>query len=129
MKGISDTLTVTFDSSLDDEAGICVSRAVNGKFVVLKMELGEQADILYHLLTEQTAKAEITAESEEPAVDDGKLALLEKTYNDLCKCEGGEGWLKIDGKEYSTDVGYALEGMRIFMEVFKRRLAESEDDK
>lgn len=65
MKVTSDTLTVTFDSSVDDEAGICVSRTVNGKTVILKMELGEQADILYHLLTEQTAKAEIKAESEE----------------------------------------------------------------
>ena len=64
MKVISDTLTVTFDSSVDDEAGICISRTVNGKTVILKMELGEQADILYHLLTEQTAKAEIKAESE-----------------------------------------------------------------
>ena len=64
MKVTSDTLTVTFDSSLDDEAGMCVSRVVNGKVVVLKMELGEQADILYHLLTEQMAKAEIKAESE-----------------------------------------------------------------
>ena len=62
MKVTSDILTVTFDSSLDDEAGICVSRVVNGKTVILKMELGEQADILYHLLTEQTAKAEIKAE-------------------------------------------------------------------
>ena len=62
---VSDILTVTFDSSLDDEAEICVSRAVNGKIVVLKMELGEQADILYHLLTEQAAKAEIKVESEE----------------------------------------------------------------
>ena len=65
MNGVSDTLIVTFDSSLDDWAGICVSREVNGRIVVLKMELGEQADILYHLLTEQTAKAEIKAESEE----------------------------------------------------------------
>ena len=65
MKVISDILTVTFDSSLDDEAGICVSRVVNGKVVVLKMELGEQADILYHLLTEQTTKAEIKSESED----------------------------------------------------------------
>jgi len=65
MKVISDTLTVTFDSSLDDEVGICVSRIVNGKVVVLKMELGEQADILYHLLTEQMTKAEIKAESED----------------------------------------------------------------
>jgi hypothetical protein len=31
---------------------------------MLKMEVGEQADILYHLLTEQMAKAEIKAESE-----------------------------------------------------------------
>jgi ArsR family metal-binding transcriptional regulator len=55
------------------------------------------------------------------------VALLEKTYADFCRCEGGEGWLKIDGKEYSTDAGYALEGMRIFMEVFRQRLAESEE--
>lgn len=61
MKVTSDTLTVTFDSSLDDEAGICISRVVNGKIVVLKMELGEQADILYRLLTEQSTKAEIKA--------------------------------------------------------------------
>lgn len=33
--------------------------------VTLKMELGGQADILYHLLTEQMIKAEIKAESEE----------------------------------------------------------------
>ena len=59
MKVISDTLTVTFDSNLDDEAGICVSRVVNGEVTVLKIELGEQADILYQLLTEQMAKAEI----------------------------------------------------------------------
>jgi len=65
MNAVSDTLTVIFDSSLDDEAGICVSRVVNGKVVVLKMELGEQAEILYYLLTEQTAKARIKAESEE----------------------------------------------------------------
>lgn len=62
MKVTSDTLTVTFDSSLDDEAGICVSRVVNGEIFVLKIELGEQADILYYLLTEQMAKAEIKAE-------------------------------------------------------------------
>lgn len=54
------------------------------------------------------------------------LALLEKTYADFCSCEGGEGWLKIDGKEYGTDAGYAIEGVDIFMEVFKRRLVEGE---
>lgn len=64
MKIVSDKLVVTFDSSIDDEAGICISRTVNGKTKILKMELGEQADILYSLLTDQTAKAEIKAERE-----------------------------------------------------------------
>lgn len=64
MKSVSDVLTVVFDSSVDDEAGLCVSRKVNGKIKVLKVEVGEQADILYHLLTEQMTKAEIKAESE-----------------------------------------------------------------
>ena len=65
MNAVSDTLTVTFDNSLDDEVGICVSRVVNGKIVILKMELGEQADILYRLLTEQMTKAEIKTKSED----------------------------------------------------------------
>ena len=60
----SDILTVTFDNSLDDKVGICVSRVVHGETIVLKMELGEQANILYRLLTEQTTKAEIKDESE-----------------------------------------------------------------
>lgn len=59
MKNISDKLVVIVDGSADDDLGICVSRVVNGKVSVLKMEIGEQADILYHLLTEQMTKAEI----------------------------------------------------------------------
>lgn len=62
MKNISDILTVSFDNGLKDESALCVSRKCGEKIVVLKMELGEQADILYRLLTEQMAKAEIKAE-------------------------------------------------------------------
>ena len=66
MKGVSDVLTVSFDSGLKDEAALCVTRKHGEKIIVLKMALGEQADILYHLLTEQTVKAEIkNAESED----------------------------------------------------------------
>lgn len=74
------------------------------------------------LMVEQEQK-----EREDPVVDDDKLALLEKTYADFCNSEGSEGWLRIDGIDYYTDVGYALEGMKIFMEVYKRRLAEREE--
>ena len=58
-------LTVSFDNGLEDEPALCVTRKYGEKIIVLKMEFGEQADILYHLLTEQMTKAEIKVESEE----------------------------------------------------------------
>lgn len=65
MKNVSDILTVSFDSGVKDESALCVTRKYGEKTIMLKMELGEQADILYHLLTEQMTKAEIKAESED----------------------------------------------------------------
>ena len=65
MKDVSDVLTVSFDSGVKDESALCVTRKYGDKIIMLKMELGEQADILYHLLTEQMAKAEIKTESED----------------------------------------------------------------
>ena len=62
MKHTHDVLTVSFDSSLEDKAALCVSRKIGDQVTVLKMELGEQADILYHLLTEQMTKAAIKEE-------------------------------------------------------------------
>jgi len=59
MREISDVLIVSFDSWLKEESALCVSRKHGEKIVVLKTELGEQADILYRLLTEQMTKAEI----------------------------------------------------------------------
>ena len=56
---VSDTLIVAFDSALKDEARICIFRKNGDDIKVLKMELGEQADILYYLLTNQSSKAEI----------------------------------------------------------------------
>lgn len=65
MRNVSDILTVSFVNGLRDESALCVTRKCGEKTIVLKMELGEQADILYHLLTEQMSKAEIKAESED----------------------------------------------------------------
>lgn len=64
MKKASDTLVVTFDSSVGDKAGMVVSRVVKRKVNFLKVEVGEQADILYRLLTDKTVKAEIKEDSE-----------------------------------------------------------------
>ena len=65
MKNVSDVLIVSFDSGLKDESALCVTRKYGEKIIMLKMELGEQADILYHLLTEQMTKAEIKKEKED----------------------------------------------------------------
>ena len=65
MKDISDILTVSFSSKLQGSSALCVTRKYGEKTVMLKMELGEQADILYRSLTEQMTKAVIKGESEE----------------------------------------------------------------
>ena len=64
MSDVSDVLIVSFDSGLKDESVLCVVRKCGENISMLKAEWGEQADILYHLLTEQMTKAEIKAESE-----------------------------------------------------------------
>ncbi len=48
--------------------------------------------------------------------------LLDKTFDDFCNCPGGEGSFEIDGEVYGTDAGYALEGMKIFIHVLKKRM-------
>lgn len=82
MNSVFDTLTVTFNKYSDDEAGMCVSRVVNGKIVVLKMELGEQADILYHLLTEQMTKGEVKSQESERV----SIKLCNNTDADIIEC-------------------------------------------
>lgn len=62
---MEDLLFVSFEKSARDPSGMCVSRKhPDGDITVLKMEVGEQADILYQLLTEQMTKAEIKTEGE-----------------------------------------------------------------
>jgi len=51
---ISDILTVSFDK--EDDSALCVTRKYGDKTIMLKMESGDQADILYRLLTEQLTK-------------------------------------------------------------------------
>lgn len=71
-----DILTVSFYSSIKGESGLCVARNIGDEISVLKMELGEQADILYHLLTEQTTKATIKEEL--------KMKTYSDIYNEFC---------------------------------------------
>lgn len=52
--------------------------------------------------------------------------MIDKLYDDFCNSEGGESSCTIDGNTYHSDMGYAFEGIEMFIEVFKKRLAESE---
>lgn len=63
---MEDLLIVSFDKNdRNNEAGLCVARKhPNGDTAILKIALNEQARILYRLLTDQSAKAEIKTESE-----------------------------------------------------------------
>jgi hypothetical protein len=65
---MTDGLYVFFDKDEKrNEVGLTVSRIKKNREVVdiIKMELDEQAEILYRLLTEQMTKAEIKTESED----------------------------------------------------------------
>jgi len=83
-------LTVTFENSICDESGLCVFRENDGDLEMLKCELGEQADILYQLLTEQTAKA-IQALEQEPILDKirSEIAEIPKKYPMTMDYENG----------------------------------------
>jgi hypothetical protein len=56
---MQDLLYISFDKDEKDKdmTGICVGRPnADGSHSILKMELGEQAELLYKLLTEQNVK-------------------------------------------------------------------------
>ena len=61
---MTDGLYVFFDrDEKRNETGLTVSRIKNKEVVdIIKMELDEQAEILYRLLTEQMTKAAIASE-------------------------------------------------------------------
>ena len=54
------------------------------------------------------------------------IKLIDKTYEDFKNAPGGESWCEIDGKEYSSDMGYAYEGIDMFVDVLKSRMTNKE---
>jgi len=79
---MEDLLIVSFTKNdRNNEAGLCIARKdPNGDTTVLKIALDEQARILYRLLTDQSSKAEIMAESEDEESD---IFVQEYRDNDL----------------------------------------------
>ena len=60
-----DVLTVTYDySDMKDVSALCVARHTGDTIKILKIVLGDQADTLYRLLTEQTLNAAIEPSKE-----------------------------------------------------------------
>lgn len=63
---MEDLLYVSFDKNeKNGETGLCVGRVNDdGSHSILKMELDEQAEILYKILTDQSIKAQIRSDKE-----------------------------------------------------------------
>lgn len=61
----SDVLTITYDySDMEDVSALCVGRHTGDTIEILKIVQGDQADILYRILTEQMVKAAIEPNKE-----------------------------------------------------------------
>lgn len=66
MARMGNSLIVNYISAFNgDPSAITIWQKNKETSELLKVEIGEQADVLYRLLTEQMAKAEIKAESAE----------------------------------------------------------------
>lgn len=52
----NDVLHIAYEPKCIDEAGICITRIKDGDITILKMELGEQAELIHKLLTDQSVK-------------------------------------------------------------------------
>lgn len=65
MNKLSDVLTITYDySDMKDVPALCVGRHTGDTIEILKIVLGDQADTLYRILTEQTLNADIKLDKE-----------------------------------------------------------------
>lgn len=52
------------------------------------------------------------------------IRIIDKLETDFYECEGGHTHMLIDGHDYHTDTGYAMDGIQAFVEVLKERLIE-----
>lgn len=69
MDKMSDVLTITYDhSDMKDVSALCVGRHTGDTIEILKIVQGDQADTLYHILTEQILNAAIELGKEQ--IDD-----------------------------------------------------------
>ena len=50
------------------------------------------------------------------------LGELNDIKDKIINSEGGEGYAIVDGKEYRSDMAYAIEGIEIFFDVMYRYL-------
>lgn len=63
-----------------------------------------------------------------PEVDAIPMKELEDLYKEMRQADGGDTWLCFDGNEYSTDTGYAFEGIEIFLDAVRRRYGRKDDE-
>ena len=49
---------------------------------------------------------------------------IDKAFDELNRCQCGSSYIIINGEEYRTDIGYAFEGIELFMNYIKGTLSK-----
>ena len=55
-------------------------------------------------------------------------SFLREAYNELNEMPCGESWIEVDGEMKRTDVGYAFEGIKIFLDYCMKKWEGRGDD-
>jgi len=77
------------------------------------------AEIPYERIVKETTEKVLNE------ILNGLLDQIDQLKYDFEDAESGETWLKIDGHVYSSDIGYAMDGVNAFAEILKERLIKA----
>ena len=61
-------------------------------------------------------------------MSNNKLSIesLHVLFKEISNAPSGDSWLEFDGETYRTDIGYAFDGIRMFLEIVEKRFTETE---
>lgn len=57
-----------------------------------------------------------------PTIDAVPIGIIWKVYADILGAECGDSWIRCDGIEVNTDVGYAMDGVDLFFRLLMKRI-------
>jgi hypothetical protein len=89
------------------------------------MRLIDANELMEHVWRDRLDSREAIAKMVENSPTISDCITLNDLYNirdKIFSAECGQTYLRIDGEEYSSDIGYAFDGINIFFDVLEKRL-------